>query len=259
VLLRPGKVIRGYELGLLASVNKGVVSVYRRPLVGVLSTGDEVLDLCEEKKRASQIRSANNYMLYGLVKEAGGEPKNLGVVPDEPETLRKALREAYRYDVFITTGGVSMGDKDLVKELVKELGVEVKFHKLRIKPAKPVLFGTFGEGRLFFGLPGNPVSSAVAFDLLVYPAIRALQGDPEPFRRKVRAVLKSPFRRKKAERREFARCKLAYEGGTYYCEPSSKQDSHMLTGLAEANAYLIVPEGVKEIKEGEEAEVVLIG
>ena len=133
----------------------------------------------------------------------------------------------------------------------------MKFHKLRIKPAKPVLFGTYGENKLFFGLPGNPVSSAVAFDLLVYPALKVMQGFKEIFKKRITAILEKDYRRKRAERREFARCRVWFENGRYHCEPLEKQDSHMLTSLVDANAYLIVKEGINELKKGEEVEVVL--
>jgi len=176
VVIPKGKEIRPYEMGMLASVNKAVVSVYRKPNVGILSTGDEILDLCEEQTRPSQIRTSNNYTIYGQVLQAGGIPHNLGIAPDEPEKLKEILKNIRSYDIFITTGGVSMGEKDYIKYLVKELGIDIKFHKLRIKPAKPVLFGVYGENKLFFGLPGNPVSAAMAFDLLVYPAIRTMLG-----------------------------------------------------------------------------------
>ena len=257
VVIPKGKEIRAYEIGMLASVNKAIVKVYRKPKVGILSTGDEILDLCEEQTRPSQIRTSNNYMLYGQVLEAGGVPHNLGVVPDDPEQLKRIMESMKDYDVFITTGGVSMGEKDYVQYLVEELGVEVKFHKLRIKPAKPVLFGTYGENKLFFGLPGNPVSSAVAFDLLVYPALKVMQGFKEIFKKRITAILEKDYRRKRAERREFARCRVWFENGRYHCEPLEKQDSHMLTSLINANAYLIVKEGINELKRGEEVEVVL--
>ncbi len=258
VVLPKGKEIRAYEMGMLASVNKAVVSVYRRPNVGILSTGDEILDLCEEMTSPSQIRTSNNYTLYGQVLSAGGVPHNLGIAPDEPEKLKEFLKNIHRYDVFITTGGVSMGEKDYVKYLVQELGIDVKFHKLRIKPAKPVLFGVYGDNKLFFGLPGNPVSAAVAFDLLVYPALRIMQGYKNIFKEKVKAVLEKGYKRKNADRREFARCRVWYEDGRYKCEPYPKQDSHMLTSLVNANAYMIVYEGVNELKEGEEVEVILL-
>ena len=257
IVVPKGKEIRPYEMGMLASVNKAIVAVYRKPNVAILSTGDEILDVCEEQTRPSQIRTSNNYTLYGQVLQAGGIPHNLGIAPDDPEKLKKVMESMKDYDVFITTGGVSMGEKDYVQYLVEELGVDVKFHKLRIKPAKPVLFGTYGENRLFFGLPGNPVSCAVAFDLLVYPALRVMQGFKDIFKQKITAVLEKDYRRKKAERREFARCKVWFENGRYHCEPLEKQDSHMLTSLVNANGYLIVKEGVNELKKGEEVEVVL--
>ncbi len=257
VILGRGHEIRGYEVGMLAFVNRAVVEVFRRPKVAVLSTGDELLEVGENQTRPSQIRSSNHHMLYSLVESAGGEAHQLGIAPDEPEKLLEVLKRCHDYDIFITTGGVSMGEKDYVQYLVKEVGVDVKFHKLRIKPAKPVLFGTYSENKLFFGLPGNPVSCAVAFDLLVYPAIRTMLGAKEVFKRKVSATLVKGFRRKDAKRREFARAKVWFEGGKFLCEPHPKQQSHMLTSLVESNAYMVVYEGVNEIKEGEEVEVVL--
>ena len=257
VVLRRGQEIRGYEVGMLAFVNRSVVKVHRRPRVGILSTGDELLELGEPQERSSQIRSSNHHMLYALVKKAGGEPHQLGIAPDDPRELLKVLRTCHSYDIFITTGGVSMGEKDYVQYLVKEVGIDVKFHRLRIKPAKPVLFGTYGENRLFFGLPGNPVSCAVAFDLLLYPAIRTMLGAKEIFKRKVTATLVRDFTRRDAKRREFARAKVWFEEGRFLCEPHTKQQSHMLTSLVEANAYMVVYEGVKELKKGEEVEVVL--
>ncbi|AAC06407.1 molybdopterin molybdotransferase MoeA [Aquifex aeolicus] len=257
VVIPKGKEIRPYEMGMLASVNRAVVSVYRKPHVGILSTGDEILDVCEEQTKPSQIRTSNNYTVYGQVLQAGGIPHNLGIAPDEPQKLKEIMRSIHKYDIFITTGGVSMGEKDYVQYLVEDLGIDVKFHKLRIKPAKPVLFGVYGENKLFFGLPGNPVSAAVAFDLLVYPAIKAMQGHREVFKQKVTAILEGDYRRKNADRREFARCRVWFENGRYHCEPYPKQDSHMLTSLVNSNAYMVVYEGVNELKKGQEVEVIL--
>lgn len=257
VVLRKGQEIRGYEVGLLASVNRVVVKVHRRPRVGILATGDEILEVGEVQSRPSQIRSSNHHMLYSLVQSAGGVPHQLGIVPDDPKEILDLLRSCHNYDIFITTGGVSMGERDYVQYLVSEVGVDVKFHKLRIKPAKPVLFGTYGENKLFFGLPGNPVSCALAFDLIVYPAIRTMLGAKEVFKRKAKAVLLKGYLRKDADRREFARAKVWSEDGRLLCEPNPKQQSHMLTSFIGSNAYIVVPEGVHELKEGEEVEVVL--
>jgi len=258
LLIPTGHEIRAYEIGLLASVNKVAVRVYRRPRVAILSTGDELIELGEPQERASQIRSSNHHMLKALVEEAGGEPHVLGIAPDEPEKLLEALRNCHGYDVFLTTGGVSMGDKDYVQHLVEKVGISVIFHRLRIKPAKPVLFGTYGDRGLFFGLPGNPVSCAVAFDLLVFPAIRSMQGVREVFKRKVRATLVKDYSRRDAKRREFARARVWFEDTGYRCEPLPKQQSHMLSSYAQANAYLIIHEGVRELRKGSEAEVILL-
>ncbi len=257
VVLRKGTEIRPYEIGMIAWVNRPFVRVYRRPRVAILSTGDELLEVGEPQERPSQIRSSNHHMLYALVRSAGGEPHQIGIAPDNPEEILKTLKTCHSYDIFITTGGVSMGEKDYVQYLVKEVGVEVKFHKLRIKPAKPVLFGTYGEKGLFFGLPGNPVSCAVAFDLLVYPAIRTMMGAKEVFKKKVKAVITKDFKRKDAKRREFARAKVWTENGRFFCQPHPKQQSHMISSLVESNAYMIVPEGVNEIRSGDTVEVVL--
>jgi len=258
IVLRKGKEIRGYEIGMLAFVNRSTLRVFRKPRVGILSTGDELLEVGEERTSPSQIRSSNHHMLYALTSEAGGQPHQLGIVRDDPQELLSALKKCHEYDVMITTGGVSMGEKDYVQYLVEKVGVRVLFHKLLIKPAKPVLFGTFGEGGLFFSLPGNPVSCAVAFDLLVYPALRTMLGCKEVFKRKVEARLTEAFRRKDPRRREFARAWVWFEKGEFLCKPYPKQGSHILTSLTESNAYLVVKEGVSEIPEGERAEVVLL-
>ena len=259
IVIPRGRELNSYDVGMIASVNRAIVEVYRKPDVAILSTGDELLELGEIQQRSSQIRSSNHHMLYSLVKRAGATPHQLGIAPDEPSMLLETLKACHNYDIFITTGGVSMGEKDYVQYLVKEVGVDVKFHKLRIKPAKPVLFGTYGDGKLFFGLPGNPVSCAVAFDLLVYPAIKSMMGAKEVFKRKVKAKLVGGFKRRDAKRREFARARLWFEENYYLCEPLKKQQSHMLTSMVEGNAYMIVYEGVSELREGDWVEVVPFG
>ncbi|MFN4319601.1 MAG: gephyrin-like molybdotransferase Glp [Aquificaceae bacterium] len=254
LLLKAGTRIRGYEVGLLALANKVFVDVYQRPRVAILSTGDEIKEPGEAIDRPSQIRSTNNHLLYAKALELGCEVHQLGILPDRPELISKALESVEDYHVFITTGGVSAGDKDFVHKLVKEMGFELVFHKLRIKPAKPVLFAKKGK-TLFFGLPGNPVSCAMAFDLLVKPALIKMQG-AEDFRPQVyRAELLRDFSRKDAERREFVRARFIEKGGKLYCDYSPKTQSHMLSSYVDANCYMVVYEGVKEIKAGQEVEI----
>ena len=254
ILLKAGTRIRGYEIGLLAFANKVFVEVYQRPRVAILSTGDEIKEPGETIEKPSQIRSTNNHLLYAKALELGCEVHQLGIVPDNPELIAKALESVEDYHVFITTGGVSAGDKDFVHKLVKEMGFEVVFHKLRIKPAKPVLFAK-KDKTLFFGLPGNPVSCAIAFDLLVKPALLKMQG-VENYRPTVyKAELLRDFSRKDAERREFVRARFIQKDGRLYCDYSPKTQSHMLTSYVDANCYMVVYEEVKEIKAGQAVEI----
>jgi molybdopterin molybdotransferase len=258
IVLQKGTILRHYEIGLLASLNKVQVEVSRKPRVAVLSTGDEIKDLGEPITKPSQIRTSNGYTLMAGISLAGGEPHYLGIVPDEPDRLKKALSQLEDYDVFITTGGVSMGDRDYIKTLVEEVGVKVHFYKVRIKPAKPILFGTYKEGKgLFFGLPGNPVSCVMAFDLIVKPALLKMQSAKDHMPKTLWAKLKRDFSRRDPERREFVRAVLRLEGQHLVCDFSPKLQSHMLTSYIGANCYMVVKEGVKELKGGELVEVVL--
>ncbi|SHK40866.1 gephyrin-like molybdotransferase Glp [Thermocrinis minervae] len=256
VLIKKGTVIRPYEIGLCASVNKAILSVYTLPKVAVLSTGDEIKDVGEPIEKPSQIRTSNNYTIFAMAKAMGLNVQNLGIVKDDPETIKKILSNIYDYDVFITTGGVSAGDKDFVKMLVREVGVDVKFHKVRIKPAKPILFGTYGKRGLFFGLPGNPVSCAIAFDLIVRPALLKMMGREDYMPTYQEAYLIRTFERKDADRREFVRARVWYENGKLLCDYSEKLQSHMLTSYVGMNAYMVVPEDVKRIEEGSRVKVV---
>jgi molybdopterin molybdotransferase len=258
IVLQKGTIIRHYEVGLLASLNEVQVEVSRKPRVAVLSTGDEIRDLGEPITKPSQIRTSNGYTLMAGISLAGGEPHYLGIVPDELDKLKKALSKLEDYDVFITTGGVSMGDRDYIKTLVEEVGVKVHFHKVRIKPAKPILFGTYKGGKgLFFGIPGNPVSCAMAFDLIVKPALLKMQSAKDHMPKTLWARLKRDFSRRDPERREFVRAVLSLEGQDLVCDYSPKLQSHMLTSYVGANCYMVVREGVKELKGGELVEVVL--
>jgi len=258
IVLQKGTILRHYEIGLLASLNKVQVEVSRKPRVAVLSTGDEVKDLGEPITKPSQIRTSNGYTLMAGISLAGGEPHYLGIVPDEPDKLKKALSQLEDYDVFITTGGVSAGDRDYIKTFVEEVGVKVHFHKVRIKPAKPILFGTYKEGKgLFFGIPGNPVSCAMAFDLIVKPALLKMQSAKNYMPKTLWAKLKRDFSRRDPERREFVRAVLSLEEQQLVCDFSPKLQSHMLTSYVGANCYMVVKEGVKELKGGELVEVVL--
>jgi molybdopterin molybdotransferase len=175
-VLRPGSLLRPQETGLLALVGRPNVRAHPAPEVAVLSTGDELVGV-DAKPGPGQIRNSNGPMLFAQVANAGGRPRDLGIAIDDADRLRAAITDGLRSPVLILSGGVSAGKLDLVPDVLRGLGVEAHFHKIRMKPGKPLFFGTRGE-TLVFGLPGNPVSSFVCFELFVRPALRRLRGLP---------------------------------------------------------------------------------
>ncbi|NPB05436.1 MAG: molybdopterin molybdotransferase MoeA [Aquificae bacterium] len=259
-ILERGEDITPGKVAVLAAFGLGKVKVFTPPRVAVLSTGSEVREPCEPLLRPGQIYDANSHSLAAAARREGFEAVNLGNLPDEPKLLEDFLKEhLYGFDAFITTGGVSAGERDFIPELVKRLGIEAKFHKVAIKPGKPTLFGTYDGGRrLFFGLPGNPVSALVNFYLLVYPALRKLQGAKRLFKPKVRALLTEDFRRKNASRREFIRVRLSFgEDGTLFATPYRNTSSGDVLSLGFADGVAVIYEGVKEVERNRPVEVVL--
>ncbi|SMO46093.1 molybdopterin molybdotransferase [Balnearium lithotrophicum] len=258
ILVEEGAVLRAPEVGIAASIGKPYLRVSSKPRVGIITTGNEILEPWDDLDSISQIHNTNAYTLYSLVKESGGEPIYLGILKDsKDETAERIHKGIETCDVLITTGGVSMGDYDFVKQVVKELGIEVLFYKVRVKPGKPVLFGKRGS-KFFFGLPGFPVSTVVSFNLFVLPLLRKIQGARELFRKRVKAKLLMDFKRRKAERREFVRAELINKDGKFLVKPLRKQGSGVLTSLVGGKVLMMVPEGIREIKFGSEVEVVLI-
>lgn len=260
VLLKKGTKIREAEIGILASVNKATVYVYQRPKVGILTTGDEILDIGEPITSPSQIRTSNTYALYAQVLAAGGEPVILGFAKDNPEDLKEKLRNAITCDILMTTGGVSVGEYDLVKDFVcTELGVEILFWKVAQKPGKPLAFGVWGEDKrkLFFGIPGNPVAAMFVTESYVKPAIRKMRGEEKVINPIVKAKLLGGYKRKKGERKEFIRVSVELTEEGFVAKAFSKQGSNILTGMVYANGFGIVDIGVTEIKDGEYIDVML--
>ncbi|NPA13275.1 MAG: molybdopterin molybdotransferase MoeA [Aquificae bacterium] len=254
LLIQKGTKLRPAEIGILSSVNKPTVYVYQKPRVAILTTGDEILDVAEDRTKLSQIRTSNTYTLYSQVLEAGGEPVIIGFSKDTPEDTKTKLSFAKSCDILLTTGGISVGEYDLIKDfVVKELGVEILFWKVRQKPGKPVAFGVWGEEKrkLFFGIPGNPVAAMVVFENMVKPAIKKMTGNKKLFNPVVNAKLKGGFKRKKGERLEFIRVKLELTDEGFVATPFGKQGSNILTGMVFAHGFGIVDVGITEIKDGE--------
>jgi len=252
--LDAGTTLRPAELGLLASVGVGAVSVWRRPRVAIVSTGDELRPV-GEPLAPGQIYDSNRYSLHGMLQRLGLEVIDLGVVPDTREdTLRAFESAAARADAIVTSGGVSVGEADYVTETLERHG-RIGFWKVAMKPGKPIAFGRFGQA-YFFGLPGNPVSVMVTFYQLVQPALRALTGATgiEP-PLTVRATCESRLR-KKPGRLEFQRGVLTrQQAGGYAVRSTGHQGAGVLRSMSEANCFIVLPLEQGDVEPGSEVDV----
>lgn len=240
VVLRRGSRIRPQEVGVLATVGYTSVSLQKPPQVAVLSTGDELVD-AREQPQAGQIRNGNGPMLLTLADRAAAQPHSLGIAADQVEQLRKHIELGLKYDVLILSGGVSAGKLDLVPGVLRDLGVTAHFHKVAMKPGKPVFFGTRGD-TLVFGLPGNPVSAYVCFELFVRPALRRLRGLDDPLPPQVLARLTEEFVYR-TDRQTYHPAWLEPAGDGWRVCPVAWLGSPDLRGLTAANAFLIVSPG----------------
>jgi len=233
---------------VLASIKRAVVSVYQRPRVAILSTGDELVDL-DGELTAGKIVSSNTYSLAALVSQNNGIPIMLGIARDTKEELARRLREALVADIIVSSGGVSVGDYDFVKDVLAQLGADMKFWKVAMRPGQPLAFGLV-QGKPAFGLPGNPVSAMVSFELFVKPAIRKMSGMARCFATVIQAVAEEPLSTQTGKR-HFIRCMLSYRDGRYYARPTGAQGSGILTSMALAQGLIIVPEGQEHVQPGD--------
>lgn len=252
VALRAGTELRPGHIGLLATVGRSRVRVVGRPRVGVISTGDELVGPGVEL-RPGQIRDSNRVMLLALCAAAGVEGVDLGLVPDDEQAIEAALvGAAASCDAVVTSGGVSMGDFDFVKAVLGRIA-EMEWMQVAIKPAKPFAFGTIG-GTPVFGLPGNPVSSLVSFELFARPGLRAMAGHDEPLRMRLPAVAGAELRRRPDGKVHFVRVTLHRDGASLVATSTGGQGSHQLAASAGADALAVVPDGAG-IPAGEPVEV----
>ena len=248
-----GEAVGPAAIGLAASVGHDALVVRRRPRVAIVSTGDELVEI-GERPGPGQIRNSNSYSLAAQVLMAGGEPHMLGIARDNAEHTRGLLERAPEFDLMITTGGVSMGDLDVVKDVLQQIG-KLDFWKVAMRPGAPQTFGTIG-GTPFFGLPGNPTSTMVGFELFVRPAIRKMAGFTALDRPRVAAQLSHDVR-KKADRRYFMRARLVrIEGEGYSVAISGNQSSALLTAMHRGNCLLSLPEGETYFPAGYEVECI---
>jgi molybdopterin molybdotransferase len=258
VVLRAGAVVRPAEVGVLASLGRTRVWVFRRPRVAVLSTGDEVVPV-DQPLGPGQIRNANTWSLMALIRHYGGEPISLGIAPDRPEAVRERLLEgvAQEADLLLTSGGVSMGDHDVVKGVLQEEG-EIAFWSIDVRPGKPLAFGRL-RGVPIMGLPGNPVSSMVTFELFARPAMLRLAGHRRLRKVALEAVALQPITNRSG-RENFMRgivARRAAPGGgeEWVVRLTGEQGSGILTSMARANALVRLPKSRTRVEAGERVAV----
>lgn len=256
LIIPSGMLIRPAEVGLLASTNRSHVSVYRRPRVAVLSTGDEIVDV-DEPLEDGKIVDSNGYALTALVADAGGIPLRLGICPDTQETLERALRDGLVADAIITSGGVSVGEYDYVKAALEAVGTSMDFWKVSMTPGRPLAFGAIEE-TVVFGLPGNPVASMVTFELFMRPALLKMQGYTHLYRPTIRAVLQEDIA-KSLGRKQFIRVTLERRGDTYFASRTGAQGSGILRSMSIADGLAVSHEDQEFMKAGQEIEVMLLG
>jgi len=255
-VLEAGALLTPANIGVAATAGAARVNVYRRPTVAVLATGDELVDI-DQVPTAAQIRNSNQYVLRALIESAHSEAVVLPVARDDRDELRRGITHGLRCDVLCLTGGVSMGTLDFVPDLLREFGATFHVHKMAIKPGRPTIFATMPDGKLVFALPGNPVGAFVGFELLVRPALAALQGRPAvpPL---VRAVLQGSIAAT-SNRRSYipARAKVN-EGGEWEVRTLSWHGSGDSLGMATANALVMRPPQAEAVKSGDAVSMLLL-
>jgi molybdopterin molybdotransferase len=259
VVVARGSVVDPAKLGVLASVGAATLSVVRRPRVAILASGDELVDIdrFDEVRRGDRIVSSNGYTIAASVLAAGGEPIELGIVADDPDAYRERLEQARGCDLLITSGGVSVGVYDFTKDVLKSLGADLQLWRIRMRPGAPLGFGMLGD-MPWLGLPGNPVSAMVTFELFGRPLIRKQRGETNIFRRPIDVVVAEDVTIA-APLTHFMRAVVHWTERGPTARLTGPQGSGLLTSMAKANALLIVPPERQTIRAGERARALLLG
>jgi molybdopterin molybdotransferase len=254
-LLGVGDVLGAAALGVLAALGKPLLRVYQRPRVAILSTGDELVDV-DQPPGPGQIPNSNSYTMAAQVREAGGVPVVLGIARDSREDLEERFRWGLAADVVVSSAGVSVGDRDFVREVLTRLGASLDFWKVSMRPGKPITFGLLG-GRPVFGLPGNPVSSMVTFELFVRPALLRMGGRRRLDRPRVRARALVPLDNP-GPRRGYLRVRLVEEDGGPGVLPTGEQGSGILRSMLLADGLAVLAPDSR-IETGDRVEVIVLG
>jgi molybdopterin molybdotransferase len=255
VILHSGAIIRPPEIGMLATLGHAYVHVFQRPIVGILSTGDELVDL-DEPFSEGKIVCSNSYSLAAQIMECGAIPLSLGIASDNETDQREKISDGLRADMIVTSGGVSVGKYDLVKGTLSKLGMRVKFWKVAMKPGKPLIFGTIGN-KPVFGLPGNPTSAMISFEQFVRPAILKMMGHTNLFRPLAEASLAEDVNIV-SNRLHLVRCKLFEKDGQMMAVTTGNQSSGALRSMVLADGLMILPPSDKPFSAGQKVKVQLL-
>jgi len=254
-VIKKGKLLRPQEVSMLASLNQSEVLIHRRPKVAIVSTGDELTPLGKALEPA-KIRDSNRYGVYAQLQEADCIPIDMGIASDDEAETERIFRDGLsRADALITSGGVSVGEYDVVKAVLSKLG-EINFWRVAMKPGKPQAYG-MADGKPIFGLPGNPVSSLVVFELFVRPALLKMAGHTNLFRLTLKAILDEDATNKD-DRVNYVRSIVTEREGKYYVKTTGPQGSGILYSLVLANAFVVLPSETT-LTAGEEVEAQLLG
>jgi molybdopterin molybdotransferase len=258
VVLRRGTALGAAELGMLASLAVAHPVVHRRPIVAIMGSGDEIVDIDQPEEILSgrKLASSNTHTLIALVRLAGGEPLNLGVARDTRESFRDHLRRAREADLLVTSAGISVGEHDFVRPVLEEMGATQKFWRLRMRPGAPVGFGLLGEAP-WIGLPGNPVSTMVTFELFVRPAIRKMCGHALAFRCSTPVRLAEPVS-VTGTLQHFLRGVVTWAVDGPVARLTGPQGSGILSSMLHANALLVIPEGQFQLPAGTQVDALLL-
>ena len=255
LVVNKGSALRPADIGMLAALGKAFISVYQKPRVAIMSTGDELVDI-ETDPPLGKIINSNSYSLAAQVLECGGIPIMLGISKDKKIDLQKKFKTALHADVIISSGGVSVGDFDFVKNVMGEIGNTMHFWQVAMRPGKPLAFGAI-EGVPLFGLPGNPVSAMVSFEQFVRPSLLKMQGHKKIFRQTAKAVCDQDVQ-KSAGFKHFIRAVVKKEKDQYIASTTGAQGSGILKSMVIANALIVMGENETRIKKGSQVTIQLL-
>ena len=250
-VLKKGALIRGPEVSIISSLGMSIVRVYKKPTVAVLSTGDEIIEPGKSLVHG-KIYNSNGHMFLSLFKEMGIKARYLGIVKDEEKKLKKAVMNGLKSDILLLSGGVSMGDYDLVPGVLKKCGVKKVFHKVRMKPGKPLFFGV-RNNRLVFGIPGNPVPAYLIYFIFIKPVVDKLMGKKLCLN-VTKGIMKKDYRRKPG-RKHFVPVLYKNDGSVYPVE--NYHGSADISSLTRANGFMVMPASAGFIKKGQDVELLL--